>query len=111
MHVVAKMAVAMEEGALKYGRFNFRSTDVMASDYCDALFRHFSAFIEGEDIDQKSGMHHLTKIMATCAVMLDAMEHDTFVDDRPESGLAHDWQDALNNITKELREKLTTQKK
>ena len=43
--VMAEVGVGMHEGALKYGRFNWRTTAVVASVYYDATFRHLTAWI------------------------------------------------------------------
>jgi hypothetical protein len=81
--VVMEMAIAMLEGALKYGRHNYRVKGVRASVYYDALMRHITAWWEGEDIDAESGMHHLVKAMTTLLVLRDAMVRHKWVDDRP----------------------------
>jgi hypothetical protein len=78
-----ELGLAMAEGARKYGRHNYRAVGVRASVYVDASFRHLMQFWEGEDIDQDSGIHHLTKQAACCLVARDAMLMGKFVDDRP----------------------------
>lgn len=81
--VVMELATAMMEGARKYGRHNYRVAGVRASVYFDALMRHMFAWFEGEDIDADSGLSHITKGIATLAVLRDAMMNDKWVDDRP----------------------------
>lgn len=88
--VVMEMGTAMLEGARKYGRHNYRVSKVRASVYYDAAFRHLIAWYEGEDIDPDSGMSHVTKALASLAVLRDAEINDQLVDDRPPKAKA-DW--------------------
>ena len=81
--VMAEVGVAMMEGARKYGRHNYRSTDIRASIYYDATRRHLDAWWEGEDIDAESGIHHITKAIAGLTVLRDGMIQDKIDDDRP----------------------------
>jgi Domain of unknown function (DUF5664) len=83
MTVMAELGVAMLEGALKYGKHNFRSIGVCATVYTDAAMRHITSFLEGEDIDSDSGLSHLTKAIASLTVLRDGMINDKWVDDRP----------------------------
>jgi Domain of unknown function (DUF5664) len=83
MTVIAELGVAMLEGALKYGRHNYRSIGVRASVYYDAEKRHMASFWEGEDIDPDSGLSHVTKAIASLTVLRDAMITGNWVDDRP----------------------------
>lgn len=73
----------MLEGALKYGRHNYRVVGVRASVYTDAAIGHIKDFKEGEDIDPESMICHLTKAMSTLMVLRDAMINGSWVDDRP----------------------------
>jgi len=78
-----EVALAMLEGARKYGRHNYRVIGVKASVYYDAAMGHLTAWWEGEDIDPASGIHHLGKAMACLAVVRDSMMMKNWVDDRP----------------------------
>jgi len=51
-------ALGFLDGALKYGRSNFREVGVRASIYYDAARRHLDAWFEGEDVDPDSGLPH-----------------------------------------------------
>ncbi len=106
--VLSELGLAMLEGALKYGRHNYRFAGVRASVYYDAVFRHMTRWFEGEDIDPDTivrdevtgevtfaGISHLTKAMAGLAVIRDAMIQDKFIDDRPPQS-PPGWQDAIN---------------
>lgn len=78
-----EVALAMLEGARKYGRHNYRVMGVKASVYYDAAMGHLTAWWEGEDIDPASELHHLAKAMACLAVVRDSMMMENWVDDRP----------------------------
>src|SRR5690348_13335418 len=67
-------AAAMENGAIKYGPYNFRKTKIQYMVYLDAILRHTMALIDGEDLAEDSGVHHLGHINATTALLLDAIE-------------------------------------
>ena len=81
--VLYEIGLAMLEGAYKYGRHNYRVSGVRHSVYFDALMRHMWAWWEGEDIDPKSGLHHLSKAAACIFVMRDSIVKGNDVDDRP----------------------------
>jgi len=80
---IYEIALAMLEGARKYGRHNYRIMGVKASVYYDAAIGHITAWWEGEDIDSDSGIHHLGKAMACLAVIRDGMMMENWIDDRP----------------------------
>lgn len=102
--VIAEIGVAMMEGALKYGRHNYRAIGVRASVYYDAALRHMTSWWEGEDIDPDSGLHHITKALATLAVLRDSILQGNMNDDRPPSSPAG-WQAEINAKVKELLER------
>jgi Domain of unknown function (DUF5664) len=81
--VLAEIGVGMLEGALNYGRHNYRVVGVLASIYYDATMRHLRSWWEGEDIDPKSQLHHVTKAITSLVVLRDAMIMDMYTDDRP----------------------------
>ena len=83
MAVIWELAVALLEGARKYGRHNYRDAGVRASVYVDAAVGHIGQFWEGEDIDADSGLSHITKAIASLVVMRDSMIRGNWVDDRP----------------------------
>ena len=85
--VLHGVALAMLEGACKYGRHNYRAVGVRASVYFDAaVARHLSQWWEGEDLDADSGVHHVDKAMACLMVLRDSMLQGNPVDDRPMRG-------------------------
>lgn len=84
VRVLWRVALAMMEGALKYGRHNYRFAGVRASVYFDAVVgRHLFSWWEGEDIDADSGLSHIDKAIAGLMVMRDSMLQGNFEDDRP----------------------------
>lgn len=81
-------AMAMKNGAEKYGAFNFRQKKVQAMIYADAAFRHLLAWIDGEEAAADSGVHHLGHARACLAILLDAQACGNLVDNRPSTGRA-----------------------
>ncbi|AUV61775.1 endolysin; inhibits RNA polymerase [Pseudomonas phage Bjorn] len=71
------------EGALKYGRHNYRAIGVRASIYYDATQRHLTAWWEGEDLDPESRLSHITKAISSLTVLRDSMIRENWTDDRP----------------------------
>ena len=74
------------DGALKYGRANWRHAGVRASVYVDACRRHMAAWFEGEDDDPDSGLPHLAHALACLAIVVDAEAAGMLVDDRQTPG-------------------------
>lgn len=83
MNVISELGVAMLEGALKYGRHNYRAVGVRGSVYYDAAMRHLIAYWEGEDTDPDSGVDHRVKAMACLTVWVDSSRQGNCTDDRP----------------------------
>lgn len=104
--VMHELGLAMLEGAIKYGPYNWRTAGIVTSAYYDAARRHLDAWWEGEDIDPDSGVSHLIKAMACMAVMRDAeIQGMVHVDDRPPK-TKEGWQDNINKRVHQLKEKL-----
>ena len=85
----------MLEGALKYGRSNFRAIGVRASIYYDACRRHLDAWFEGEDDAPDSGIPHLGHALACLAIIVDAGAAGKLTDDRMVPGGYLATRDAL----------------
>lgn len=100
--VMAEVGVAMLEGALKYGRHNYRAVGVRASVYYDATLRHLMSWWEGEDIDPESGMSHITKAITSLVVLRDSMIQGNWEDDRPPT--SPEFYKELNARVAALRE-------
>jgi Domain of unknown function (DUF5664) len=75
-------AVGFLEGMLKYGRNNFRATDVAASVYVAAAKRHIDDWFEGNDNASDTGSPHLGNALACLAILVDAQVNGTLIDDR-----------------------------
>lgn len=80
-------ALAMMEGARKYGPYNWRATPVRARTYIAASMRHLAAWLDGEELAPDSLIHHLAHARASLGVVMDAQVCGMMVDDRVK-GLA-----------------------
>jgi len=88
-------AMALLEGASKYGRMNWRVAGVRASIYVDALLRHAFRLASGEYTDPDSGLPHLAHVLACAAILVDA---------KAAGKLNEDWevQGGLSDLIKEM---------
>lgn len=102
--VLMEIGLGMAEGAIKYGRHNYRAVGVRASVYYDAALRHLMSWWEGEDIDPDSGLSHISKCMATLVVLRDAMIQQKLNDDRPPAS-PKDWIVKLNEAMRIVQDK------
>lgn len=84
------LALAMTEGHLKYGAFNYRVVGVKASVYIAAFRRHWMKWINGQWADEKTNIPHLASCMACIAILIDAHECGKLIDDRPPAVKAID---------------------
>ena len=84
--VMAGDAYVHQGGAIKYGYRNWTIDKIKASTYIAAIRRHLNAWSAGEDLDPPdkggSGWSHLYHIRAGCAIVLDAENAGTLIDDR-----------------------------
>lgn len=81
--VIWEVGVGMLEGALKYGRHNYRASGVRASVYVDAAKGHIDSWTEGQDLDPDTKLSHITKAICSLVVLRDAEMNNFLVDDRP----------------------------
>lgn len=81
--LIAFASMAFLEGALKYGKYNWRVAGVRMSIYLDAFERHRMKFANGEWADQTTGVPHLASMIACLGIILDAKVCDKLTDDRP----------------------------
>jgi hypothetical protein len=81
-------ALAMEDGAVKYGPYNWRENKVVVSIYIDAAMRHLQSYFDGEECAQDSKKPHLGHALACIGIIVDALETGNLVDDRPKPGAA-----------------------
>lgn len=90
------LALALADGARKYGPYNWRNHPISVSVYKSALERHVDAFWDGEDFAPDSGLHHIAHAMACCALIMDAHSIGMLNDDRPARGAAPSLQAAYS---------------
>lgn len=79
-------ALAMEDGAQKYGSYNWREKKVRASIYYAAFLRHVFAWFDGEELAEDSKKPHLGHARACMGILIDAYETGNLIDDRPKKG-------------------------
>lgn len=87
---VIYMALAMGDGAKKYGPYNWREKKVRCRVYLAACLRHIQQFLDGEELAEDSGRPHLGHALACLGIVVDAKETGNLVDDRPIPGAASD---------------------
>lgn len=98
-------AIALLDGALKYGRSNWRVCGIRASIYVDAARRHLNAWFEGEANDPDSGVDHLGHALACIAIIVDARAIGKLMDDRQIHGGYRIMVDALTPQVARLKVK------
>jgi|ERR1035437_1396603 hypothetical protein len=81
-------ALAMENGARRYGPYNWRENKVICTIYISAAMRHLQAFLDGEELAPDSLIPHLGHALASIGIIVDATETGNLVDDRPAPGAA-----------------------
>jgi hypothetical protein len=85
---IIQTALAMSNGADKYGPFNWREKHVKGTVYVAAALRHLLQWLDGEDVAEDSGVLHLAHASACLAILIDATEGGNLIDDRPSDGPA-----------------------
>lgn len=95
--------IALLNGALKYGRNNWREVGVRASIYVDACQRHLSAWFEGEECDEE-GVPHLGAALACLAILVDCSAAGKLRDDRQYPGGHHEFLESLSPLVARLHE-------
>ncbi|MBG24154.1 MAG: hypothetical protein CMF22_11965 [Idiomarinaceae bacterium] len=94
-------SVGLYNGALKYGKANFRASNVRTSIYVDAAMRHMMAYMEGEEVDPDDGVPHLAAALASLAIIVDAKTAGTLIDDRQVE--AEGYRDMINEMTGHIK--------
>lgn len=97
-------SLALLEGALKYGKFNWRIAGVRATIYIAAMRRHLSKFNNGEWADPQTMVPHLASVIACAGIILDAWLCDKLVDDRPPRHPLPEAIDKMAGIVTHLQE-------
>lgn len=101
---MAEEALAMTEGAVKYGLYNYRIVGVKSRVYISAALRHLFRYLAGEDRDPKTGVHHLGSVRACVGIILDAQAQGKLIDNRPPA------QPALSQLLDALEARVSTLK-
>ncbi len=95
--------IALLNGALKYGRSNWRHTGVRSSVYVDACQRHLMAWFEGEEADEE-GVPHLSAALACLAIIVDCQAAGKLKDDRQFPGGHRKLIDSLTPHVRRLKD-------
>lgn len=74
-------AQVLAHGALKYERDNWKK-GLPWSEVLDASLRHIYAFVDGEDMDEESGLHHLAHARCELGFLLEFADTHPELDDR-----------------------------
>ena len=75
------MVRVLEYGAQKYEAWNF-TKGLSITEICESLKRHLDAFMEGQDPDTESGLHHVGHIQANALFLSWMLQHRPEMDDR-----------------------------
>lgn len=90
----------MEDGAIKYGPFNWREYPVEVVTYVEAAIRHLLAFLDGQDRAEDSGHYHIDHAIAGLGIVVDSRELGTLIDNRFTAGPAADMLRVLDKSGK-----------
>ena len=101
---IAMASLAHLDGALKYGKWNWRDAGVRASIYVAAAMRHIEKWNNGEEHDKDSGVHHLGHALACLNILVDSIAMKTLTDDRPPAIDITGFMDDLSVGVKRLSE-------
>lgn len=97
-------SLGLMEGALKYGRNNWRVHGVLASTYMAAAMRHMNDWFQGIERSTDTGNMHLGNALACLAIIVDAQAHGKLIDDRnycpPELAMA--FEEFMAAMTREV---------
>ncbi len=81
-------SLAMQDGASKYGPYNWRDQPVSMMIYLDAIARHAAQLLDGEWFTEDSKIPHLSGVLGSAGIIADAFETGNLIDDRPKKGAA-----------------------
>jgi len=76
---------ALQEGASKYGDYNWKK-GMSWSRYLSAALRHIFAWMRREDVDRESGIPHLAHAVCCLLFLLEYGKHGLGKDDRSDDG-------------------------
>lgn len=101
--IQAYAAISFSEGALKYGKYNWRAIGVRASIYTAAAQRHLQKWFNGEECDPDTHVPHLASVLACVGILLDARAVGRLNDDRPPRAPMADIERELTAVFEHLR--------
>jgi len=85
--VVSDVARVFAFGAQKYGENNWRK-DATTTEWCrtySSIQRHLLAWLDGEDFDSESGLHHIDHAITQCMILKMHIAEGPNMDDRFKS--------------------------
>lgn len=74
-----------KDGGKGYGPFNWRDNKIEYLVYADAAMRHIISAVDREDVDPDSNCWHLAHARATLGILIDAIVHETVIDNRSKT--------------------------
>ncbi len=80
-HFLTGIATVLGFGAKKYAAHNWRS-GIAYSRLIGAAYRHLGAILDGEDVDQESGLQHVYHLGCTIMFLAAFMKDRKDLDDR-----------------------------
>ena len=97
-------AMSFLEGALKYGRFNWRIAGVRFSIYLGAMKRHIKKLEDGEWADPVTKVPHISSIIACAGIIGDARLCGKLTDDRAPAAPSAAFIDEQQELVAHLKE-------
>lgn len=97
-------AMAFCEGALKYGKFNWRVAGVRMSVYISAIKRHLKKLEDGEWADPVTRVPHISSIIACAGIIGDASLCDKLTDDRAPAAPSPEFIDRQVELVAHLKD-------
>lgn len=99
-------ALGFTEGALKYGKFNWRVAGVRFSIYLDAMKRHIAKLENGQWADPITHVPHIASIICCAGIVADAHEFGMLIDDRAFNCMKADEYAAMIDGTSQIADHL-----
>lgn len=81
VEAITGCAEALMFGADKYGDYNYRG-GIKHTRILDAILRHLTSHLRGEDFDKESNLKHLSHSIAGLAMLIWMVENRPDLDDR-----------------------------
>ncbi|WP_449409735.1 dATP/dGTP diphosphohydrolase domain-containing protein [Methylobacterium komagatae] len=82
VEMAAVLGLGADCPAKGYGRWNWRDQPVEAETYVAALERHMLRWRAGKELDEQTGVSHRASAMCCLAILRDAQEAGTLIDNR-----------------------------